>query len=518
MLYFMKLKNPHWSPCGRFLAGYDSQSNNGSEIPLIRLYSFQRSHDNPQLLGHAMLSLELHSDAVNWWSFDIGICFGRPIIFYAFCAHDLTDGPRRKRLRVSESAAGEMEREPIDSPVADRWTSALSFWYPNNAISSSEPTVVQTIPTSKCAGLVVHKEHYIKYKCAVSPDATHVIVSHYLTPSPDPQYNFTLYRFDPHEEPQFISVISASHETYVPQFLWSPDSRLCLWNRPSRSTAIRSITYSHICALFGAFQLLTSSNGNLNVVEQRFYLKLIHCHRLKHELVATFDGRLLLVSYSPELLHVSLITPFPNGDDLNAIPLLLVKMSAHFRLDWAKLDCELGVVHCVVSSYDCFNQSCTLRLPRASLDGYDMLRVPDHRTLCTYDFKSSDPACVSEESTRVRECDRQRACVNPRGGDWVYETYQKSTYEKELRLPKRVRGRWRLRVYCEAGWTKWTTCARLVRLGASDALVVPSLVHLARAVLYENPEMLAELERRGDVPQTLFKNVLPRDPLTYSPR
>jgi hypothetical protein len=197
-------------------------------------------------------------------------------------------------------------------------------------------------------------------------------------------------------------------------------------------------------------------------------------------------------------------TTLANNASLHLSPLLRIYITAiignHLE-EFVEFDCELGIVY-----YRSFKQdpedpmrvSLTRKLelnsyslPIGDLDSNNSKKIFMHHKLSF--------STISTEDTSGMLCFTDLSLTaNPRGCMWAYEKYTISTIRPIIR--KVADSMKRTTITIPSG-----TCARLVRLRSlpTRGKRVPTLL-LARAALYERPELLHSLECRKDVAPTLL--------------
>ena len=466
----------------------------------------------------AALSLALNAKSVQLSSFDIGIRKLQPVIFFEFIAEDL----------VAESdILLPLKQFHFDSPngisVADvegglanpnvMVIFGLHVWLPEeHSATAAIPTVLRSIRANDLLLLAAQsysRSHLgpgdVGLVYGLSPDANYVVVHIGI----NNLSLITLYHFQPDQSPRFLQVYTNHYIDidYDPifrhSFHWTRDSRFCLWG---------SLGYWQ--PSFRAFQLTTSSLNATSVVEHKFALSTNKSRDIcKLELITSPDGRYFCLFLN--LIHPTCIREidiFVLQTSSSGGPLLIsprLRIQVGFALDsfqheletgdFAAFDCERGVLY--------FLYNCDLQIPpyatvRNTVNSFYLpagfLNCSEMRNLFHRlpRFSQSIPSKQVAYTMKNLELD-----VNPRGCTWAYERFY-TEHRNHLEQDD------------------WRKCARLVRLRPPPATGehLPTLLQLARAALYERPELLLSHERRGDVPPTLLKTCLSLDPLTYMPR
>ena len=423
-----------------------------------------------------------------------------PIIFYAFTAFNLVKF-ESERLRSFDSYSLKDE----DVTKFNRSTSGLCFWSPNQNSATSH-TVVHTISANECAQVFNHRLNqgfHLKCNWTVSPDANY-FVAHHETGG-EVEDCMALYRYKPNQRPQLV--LEIFNDFYVDKFHWSRDSRFCLW-------ATGWSVYSPAEPTFRAFQLFSSHSGMKMVTQHNIFMTdVLNTREYNYELITSSVGRLflLLYFYQPKMLQLFAMDTSPTGDPLRTSKLVDISLNAiQNYLSFTTIDCELGIIY-LLRSFDKYKTEMnSVILPFEFLNN----------TLSSFECNLPPPS--GQVTARMLDC---RLTFNPRGCAWAYETFTECTvsrshHSRRQRVKNRLRSGFASdsdeRVVYSAG----RHCARLVRLRSLHCTgdTVPRLLLLARAALYDRPELLDSLESRGLVPPALLTTCLQLDPLTYMPR
>ena len=418
-----------------------------------------------------------------------------PTIFYAFIAYNLVKS-ESERLRSFDSYSLKDEQVTKFS----RLTSGLCFWSPNQNSATSH-TVVHSISANECVQVFNHRTDlgsHITCNWTVSPDANYFI-AHHQTYS-EAEDCMALYRYKPNQRPQLV--LEISNDFFVHKFNWSRDSRFCLWDTGWG-------VYSPTKPTFRAFQLFSSHSGMKMVTQHDIMLTDVPNTR-DYELITLSDGRLFLLLYfsQSKMLQLFALDTSPSGDPLRTSKLVDISLHAipnNLSFPFTTIDCELGIMYLLSSSDKFKTEINSVILPFEFLNN----------TVSSFECNLPPPS--GNITSRKLTC---RLTINPRGCAWAYETFIECnvTHSHQIR---RKRKRFGLATDEEPlVYSAGQHCAQLVCLRSLHRTgdTVPRLLRLARAALYERPELLDSLESRGLVPPALLTTCLQLDPLTYMSR